>query len=59
MGELAAFKESLLYYRERLTEADPEESCDLETSFCGCLEAATGEGSAVDFEDAQEGQEAS
>ncbi|HEV2093183.1 MAG TPA: MerR family transcriptional regulator [Rubrobacter sp.] len=56
MGELAAFKESLLYYRERLAEADPEGSCDLETSFCGCLEAATGEGSAVGFEDAEEGQ---
>lgn len=59
MRELAAFKDSLLYYRERLAEADPEESCDLETSFCGCLEAATGEGSAVGFEDAEEGQEAS
>ncbi len=58
MGELAAFKESLLYYNERLAEAAPDESCDLETSFCGCLEAATGEGSAVGFKDAAEGQEA-
>lgn len=54
MGELAAFKESLLYYSERLAEADPKESCDLETSFCGCLEAATGEGSAAGSEDAKE-----
>ena len=58
MGELAAFKVSLLYYRMRLAEAPPEESCDLETSFCGCLEAATGEGSAVGFEDAHEEKEA-
>ena len=54
IGELAAFKENLLYYRERLAEADPEESCDLETSFCGCIEAATGGGSAVGSEDAKE-----
>lgn len=58
MGELAAFKENLLYYRERLAEADPEESCDLETSFCGCLEAATGRGSAAGSEDAKEEKEA-
>ncbi len=58
MGELAAFKENLLYYRERVAEADPGESCDLETSFCGCLEAATGEGSAVRSEDAKEEKEA-
>ncbi len=58
MGELAAFKENLLYYRERLAEADPEESCDLETSFCGCLEAATVGGSAAGSEDANEEKEA-
>ena len=58
MGELAAFKESLLYYRERLVEADPQESCDLETSFCGCLKVATGEGSVAGSKDAEKGQEA-
>ncbi len=58
MGELAAFKENLLYYRERLAEADPEESCAVETSFCGCLEAATGEGGAAGFTDAKEEEEA-
>jgi DNA-binding transcriptional MerR regulator len=44
IGELSAFKENLLYYEERLAEADPVESCEIETSFCGCLEAATGGG---------------
>ena len=58
MGELAAFKENLLYYRERLAEADPEESCDLETSFCGCLEATTGGVSTAGAEDAEEAKEA-
>jgi DNA-binding transcriptional MerR regulator len=58
MRELAAFKENLLYYRERLVEVDPEESCDLETSFCGCLDAATGEGGTVGSEDAKEEKEA-
>ncbi len=58
MGELAAFKENLLYYRERLAEADPEESCDLETSFCGCLEATTEGDSAAGSEDAKGEKEA-
>ncbi|MDP9440282.1 MAG: MerR family transcriptional regulator [Actinomycetota bacterium] len=47
MGELSAFRENLLYYRERLAEADPVEGCEIKTSFCGCLEAATGGGYAV------------
>jgi hypothetical protein len=48
--ELAAFRENLLYYKERLARADPEESCDLETSFCGCLEAVTGGGRVISTE---------
>jgi DNA-binding transcriptional MerR regulator len=58
MGELAAFKENLLYYSERVAEVDPQESCDVETSFCGCLEATTGEGGAAGFTDAKEEKEA-
>lgn len=42
MAELAAFKENLLYYQRRLSEADPTTSCDLEASFCGCIDAVTG-----------------
>jgi DNA-binding transcriptional MerR regulator len=44
MAELAAFQESLLYYRRRLFEIDPVENCGCEegVSFCGCLEAVTG-----------------
>jgi DNA-binding transcriptional MerR regulator len=45
MAELAGLQESLIYYRERLFEADPVESCGCGegVSFCGCLEAVTGE----------------
>lgn len=41
MKELATFRESLLYYKRRLFEDDPEQACKARTSFCGCLEAAT------------------
>jgi MerR family copper efflux transcriptional regulator len=46
MAELAEFQENLLHYRRRTLEATPAESCgcgDDELSFCGCLEAVTGE----------------
>ncbi len=45
MAELAAFQESLLYYRRRLFGIDPVENCGCGegVSFCGCLEAVTGE----------------
>lgn len=55
IGELSAFKENLLYYEERLAEADPVESCEIETSFCGCLEAATGGGYVAGDERAERG----
>lgn len=42
MAELSAFKENLLYYRQRLSEAEPDESCSAEASFCGCIETVTG-----------------
>ncbi len=42
MAELAAFKENLLYYQVRLSEANPAESCGVEASFCGCMDAVTG-----------------
>jgi DNA-binding transcriptional MerR regulator len=42
MTELSAFKENLLYYRRRLSENEPDESCSVEASFCGCIEAVTG-----------------
>ena len=41
MKELATFRESLLYYKRRLFEDDPKQACKAQTSFCGCLEAAT------------------
>lgn len=55
IGELSAFKENLLYYEERLAEADPVESCEIETSFCGCLEAATGGGYVASDERSERG----
>ena len=58
MKELATLREGLLYYKRRLIEDDPGRACKAETSFCGCLEAAVGGGSAVNFEGAQERQEA-
>lgn len=42
MAELSAFKENLLYYRYRLSENEPTESCSVEASFCGCIETVTG-----------------
>jgi DNA-binding transcriptional MerR regulator len=44
MRELAAFRGNLLYYRRRLLQRDPAQSCGCgeQASFCGCLEAATG-----------------
>lgn len=42
MAELSAFRENLLYYRKRLSEADPAESCGMEASFCGCINAVAG-----------------
>lgn len=42
MAELSAFKENLIYYRSRLSEAEPTESCSVEASFCGCIETVTG-----------------
>jgi DNA-binding transcriptional MerR regulator len=47
LAELSAFRDSLLYYRERaaeLREGIPVESTCEDVSFCGCLEAVTGEG---------------
>jgi DNA-binding transcriptional MerR regulator len=55
MGELSAFRKNLLYYKVRLAEADPVESCGIETSFCGCLEAATGGGYVVGDEGRERG----
>jgi DNA-binding transcriptional MerR regulator len=55
IGELSAFRERLLYYRRRVLEADPEESCETETGFCGCLEAATGGGYVVGDERSERG----
>lgn len=40
---LEAFRESLLYYHRQASGAEPEESCGDGVSFCGCLEAVTGE----------------
>lgn len=43
MAELAEFREGLLYYKERLLETDPVQSCDSGNgaSFCGCLDSVT------------------
>lgn len=51
MVELAAFRESLLYHRNRLVGTDPAEDCGDGSGFCGCLEAVTEEkGTLVDVE---------
>ena len=47
MAELAAFRQNLLYYRERAEALKGRVPTDLyceDVSFCGCLEAVTGEG---------------
>ena len=47
IAELSAFRDGLLYYRERvegLSRNVPVERTCEDTSFCGCLEAITGEG---------------
>jgi DNA-binding transcriptional MerR regulator len=57
MKELATFRENLLYYKRRLLEYDPGRACKAQTSFCGCLEAAVGEGSAASSEGPNEQKE--
>jgi DNA-binding transcriptional MerR regulator len=47
MAGLAAFRQNLLYYRERaedLKDRVPTDRYCEDVSFCGCLEAVTGEG---------------
>jgi MerR family copper efflux transcriptional regulator len=47
MAELTAFRQNLLYYRERaedLRDCLPTERYCEDVSFCGCLEAVTGQG---------------
>jgi DNA-binding transcriptional MerR regulator len=47
MVELSAFRQNLLYYRERasaLSGVLPTDRYCEDVSFCGCLEAVTGEG---------------
>jgi DNA-binding transcriptional MerR regulator len=48
MDELAAFRENLHYYRERAAALSggvlPTDRYCEDVSFCGCLEAVTGEG---------------
>lgn len=47
LAELSAFQDSLLYYRERavsLKDRAPSDWYPEDASFCGCLEAITGEG---------------
>jgi DNA-binding transcriptional MerR regulator len=47
MAELTAFRQNLLYYRERaedLRDCLPTDHYCEDVSFCGCLEAVTGEG---------------
>jgi hypothetical protein len=45
MDDLRAFRESLLEYRERVSEADERGSCRCaqrgEGEYCGCVSAAT------------------
>ncbi len=45
MAELAGFRDSLLYYRNRLFEAGPAEGCGCGegVSFCECLEVVAGD----------------
>jgi MerR family copper efflux transcriptional regulator len=59
MKELATFRENLLYYKRRLFEDDPGRACKAQTSFCGCLEAVTGEeGHAASSDGSKEEKEA-
>jgi hypothetical protein len=48
MAELSAFHQNLLYYRERASALSdgvlPTDRYCEDVSFCGCLEAVTGEG---------------
>jgi DNA-binding transcriptional MerR regulator len=47
LAELSAFRQNLLYYRERaedLRDRVPTDRYCEDVSFCGCLEAVTGEG---------------
>jgi len=47
MAELSAFRQNLLYYRERAKDLKgrvPTDRYCEDMSFCGCLEAVTGEG---------------
>ena len=47
LAELSAFRQNLLYYRERasaLSGVLPTDRYWEDVSFCGCLEAVTGEG---------------
>jgi DNA-binding transcriptional MerR regulator len=49
MAELSAFRQNLLYYRERASALSggvmlPTDRYCEDVSFCGCLEAVTGEG---------------
>jgi DNA-binding transcriptional MerR regulator len=47
LAELSAFRENLLYYRERaedLKDCVPAARYCEDVSFCGCLDAVTGEG---------------
>jgi DNA-binding transcriptional MerR regulator len=47
MADLAAFRQNLLYYRERgeeLKDRVPTDRYCEDVSFCGCLEAVTGRG---------------
>jgi hypothetical protein len=47
MAELTAFRQNLLYYRDRaenLKDRVPTDRYCEDVSFCGCLDAVTGEG---------------
>lgn len=50
MSELDEFRQSLLYYRERLFEAEPAAGCGCGegVSFCECLEVVAGEEPLID-----------
>jgi DNA-binding transcriptional MerR regulator len=53
IAELSAFRENVIYYRwraEELREGMPVESTCEDVSFCGCLDAVTGEGGAHEDE---------
>ncbi len=54
LAELSAFRDGLLYYRERaalLKDRTPSDWYPENASFCGCLEAVTGEGNEVEAKD--------